>query len=357
MVSYSNGSTAFALKQQKDIEESYEMLEKYGLHVKSPDFYAAETLNEALSLLAEIEGSKIIAGGMDMMDLMRNTICQPSALISIRNIPQLSHIMNVVVGEERGLDIGSMTKVNTIAESKEIIKKYPLLAQAALHIGSPQIRNMISAAGNLCQQTHCWYYRRSPSTGLTFDCIRNGKGNTCHAKDGENENHAIFCSGKCHSANHSDLAVAFTALDAKLKVSSDAGKRWISMDKFYTNLGNSLKQDEIITGIMIPEAEENTRQQYIKVASRQSIDIAIASVASSIVMDGERVKSARIVLGGVADKPYRALKAEEMLKGERITENIAEKAAKEVASDAEPLEGNEYKVNLLTTILKRAILA
>jgi len=353
MAFYNKQNTAFNMALQKEIEDSCEVLEKYGRKTADPAFYDAQSLEEALNLLSELKGAVVIGGGLDLIGLIRGRIQSPEALISVKNVPGLNHIISL---SDDSVDIGAMTSVCKIAESRAVAANFPMLTEAAERIGSPQIRNQATLAGNLCQQTHCWYYRRSPSTGLTYDCIRNGRSGICWAEGGENEHHSIFCSGKCHSANNSDLATALLALNGKIRIHSVHGKKLVNIEQFYTNTGTVLEENEMVTGVMVPSAKEGTKQRFIKVAEREAIDVSIVSAAVAVTLADGYVVSSRIALGGVAFMPYRAVKAEDVLCGQKLTEEIAERAAAAAVSDAHPMSGNEYKVRMLQAVLKRAIL-
>lgn len=192
--------------------------------------FNAHTINDATSLLSEYgEQARIIAGGVDLVNLMKNGIVAARALVNIKTILGLAYIRE----DAQGLKVGTLTTINEMETSAIIRDKYPMLAEAARSVASPQIRNMASAGGNLCQDVRCWYYRRSPVTGISFYCYRKGF-KRCYAIAGENAHHAIFNGEKCHAVCPSDLAPALIALEATLKITSSDGERMVPIDEFYT---------------------------------------------------------------------------------------------------------------------------
>lgn len=312
-----------------------------------------KTINEALSLLSKyMEEAKVIAGGTDLIGLMKNKVIVPKVLVNIKSIRGLKYITK----DAEGLRIGALITINDIEVSPIIREKYTMLAEAAHSVASPQIRNMGTISGNLCQDVRCLYYRRSPATGITFFCKRKG-GKLCDAVAGENAELSIIPVGPCFAVCPSDLAPALIALGARVNIASTAGETKIPLEEFYTPLGNILKPNEIITEIRVPTPKPGTRQRYLKFRLRKTIDFAISSIAAAINTNYGVVSNARIVLGGVAPIPYRAYRAEEVIKGKEITDSLAEKAAKAAVSEAKPLSMNAYKVPITKSLVKRAIMA
>ncbi len=337
----------------EEIEETLLWLSKYWDRPTHPEYYDARTINEAVCLLDEYrEEAKIIAGGIDLIGLMKNKVLTPGALINIKNMPRMKYVAE----NADGIAIGSLTVINDIERSALLKSKYPILFEAARSIASPQIRNMATIAGDLCQDVRCWYYRRSPITGISFDCRRKKENGICYAVNGENQYHAIIGGTKCFAVCPSDMATVLLALDAKISTVDASGGRVIPIDKFYTAFGNVLEPNEIITAIQVPKVKSGVKQRFLKFRLRKAIDFAIASVAVVITMDNNIVSDARIVLGGVSPEPYRSVKSEEVLTGEPITESVAQKAAEASVSDAIPLSKNGYKVPIIKTLVKRALL-
>lgn len=343
----------YELLDTKAVDELLSLLGRYWIEPKPLEHFNARSIDEAISLLNKYkEEARIIAGGTDLIRLMKNKVTLPKVLVNIKTIPDIAYIKK----EAEGLKIGALTTIKAIETSPIIRDKYPVLAEAAHSVASPHIRNMATVVGNLCQDVQCWYYRRSPLTGRSFFCHRKG-GNLCYAVAGENAYHAIISKDCCFAVCLSDMASALVTLDARIKMASPEGEREVPLGEFYTDLGNILKPNEMITEIWVPTLKPDTNQRYLKFRLRKTIDFAISSVAAAITTEAGRVNNARIVLGGVASAPYRALKAEDILIGERITERLAERASEAAVSEAVPLTKNAYKVPITRALVKRAILS
>ncbi len=343
----------YRLIDATEIEKALLWLSKFGDRPIHPEYYHARTVDEAVSLLDEHkEEAKIIAGGIDLLGLMKNRVLSPRVLINIKTIPHMKHIIE----EASGIAIGALTLINDIEKSTLIKSKYPILFEAAHSIASPQIRNMATIGGNLCQDVRCWYYRRSPVTGISFDCRRKRKNGMCYAVNGENQYHAVIGGTECFAACPSDMATALLALDARINTVDITGGRVIPIDKFYTALGNVLEPDEAVTAIQVPEVGTGVRQRFLKFRLRETTDFAIVSVAVAITLNDNLVSDARVVLGGVAPGPYRAVEAEDVLIGEPITESVAARAARASVNEAKPLSKNGYKVPIIQALVKRALL-
>jgi len=307
------------------------------------------TVAEAV-LLLKAGHAAVLAGGTDIINLLKIGALTnpPQTLVNIKNIPGIDFIR----GDVDGLEIGATAKLSDIASSEIVKSKYSALARAAGSVASPPIREMGTIAGNLCQQVQCWYYRRSFLTGNFFDCLRKG-GSQCYAVTGDNRYHAILGARQCFAVCPSDTAVALAALDAEIVTN----KRSIPIGSFFQVQGNVLDEDEIIVEIRVSAPKPGAKQVFIKFALRPTIDFAVASVAAVITTELGKVSDAKIVLGAVAPVPYRASDAENALKGNAISEWIAEAAAAAAVKEAVPLSNNKYKVQIIRTLVKRAILA
>ncbi len=317
-----------------------------------PGHFNARSIEDALSLLRLKKEAKIIAGGVDLVGLMKNRVMIPGALVNLKTIPDLDYIKE----EAEGLKIGVLTTLKDIETSAIIKARYSILAQAAHSVASPHVRNMATIAGNLCQEVRCWYYRRPPFVGPTYFCRRKG-GDRCFVPDGANHFHAIIGGGPCFAVCASDMAPALVALGAQLRIAGQNGERTIALEEFYTPLGNILKPDEIITEVIVPAPKPGVRQRYLKFRVRKTIDFAISSVAAVIGVEDGVVSDARIVLGGIAPMPYRAMDAEEAIIKKQITDAVAEAAARAALSSVKPLSSNAYKVPITRALVKRAIMA
>ncbi len=337
----------------KEIKKAEEWLRKYWDRPAKTEYYHARSIDEAVGLLHEYgNAAKIIAGGTDLLGLMKNRVASPQVFVNLKSIPDLRYVRE----NENGLAIGTLTLINDLQRSVLLKSRYPILYETACAMASPQIRNMATVGGNLCQDVRCWYYRRSPDTGITYNCRRKSETGQCYAADGENQYHAILGGQKCLAICGSDMATTLLALDARVNTISSNGGRSLGIDEIYTPLGNTLEPDEVITSVQVPTISAGTRQHFLKFRVRKTIDFAIVSAAAVISLENEVVVDARIVLGGVAHKPWRATKAEELLKGERITEKLAAEAGKVALAEASPLSKNSYKVDIAKIMVKRAIL-
>jgi xanthine dehydrogenase YagS FAD-binding subunit len=315
----------------------------------------ANSVDEALSLLRDYEGrASLIAGGTDLLGILKGEILPdyPEAVINIKTIPELDTIKE----DNEGLKIGALTKLVHIVRSPVIRGNYGVLAEAAESVGTPEIRYMGTIAGNLCQDTRCWYYRYPHQMGGRILCCRKAKG-PCHAINGDNRYHAIMGGKGCFAVCPSDTAIALTALDAKIRIAQPGGEKIIPITDLYDTLGHILRPDEIVTEIQVPRPPDNTAQTFLKFRLRESVDFAIVSVASFITMEDGVCKNARIVLGAVASTPYRARAAEDAIRGKPLDLAASEEAAEAAVMDAKPLSKNAYKVAITKTLVKRAILS
>jgi xanthine dehydrogenase YagS FAD-binding subunit len=319
--------------------------------MESFEYASASSVEEAISLT--INGAAIKAGGVDVLDLMKEHLVEPSRLVDIRDIKDLDYIKD---DAKDGAKIGPLVTVAKLAEDPTIQKRYPLLAHAALRIATPQIRNMATLGGNLLQRPRCWYFRNE----LTF-CRKKG-GEKCYAQEGENQYHAIFNNGLCAIVHPSGTATALIAYGAKIEITSKDGKREVELEKFFQppmvdlHRENTLQLGEIITEIRIPAPAENAKSHYIKQGEKESFDWPICEVAVLLEKDGDTCKRASIVLGAAAPTPYRAVETEKALTGKKIDADLARQAAKATLKNATPLAMNQYKVPLFENLITRAIL-
>lgn len=316
------------------------------------EYFEATSLEGLPQLLGTNRNENVVmAGGTDLLDLLKERILQPKRVINIKKIQELHGIEN-----GRGLDIGALTILSDIAKHPAIRKSYTVLAQAAGSIANAQLRNMGTIGGNLCQRPRCWYFR-----GREYVCLKKD-GSKCYAAEGINKYHAIFGGSPCFIVHPSDSAPALMALGATLEIYGPNGRRSMPLRDFFQlpedNLmfENRLAANEIITRIRIPEPEPGTRSLYIKFKEKDSMDFAISSVAAVLQIQGNRVRKADIVLGGVAPIPWRAKAAEAELQGKELSDAVIEKAAAAAVSDAEPLDHNAYKVMLTRNLVKDALL-
>ena len=316
------------------------------------EYVSAQSVHEVGELLAaDGKATSIIAGGTDLLGEIKQGTVRPSRLVGLHSIDDLRGIRLY----ERGLLIGAMTTIAEIAEDEHVRSRYAVLAEACDSVATPQIRNVGTLGGNLCQRPRCWYYR-SP----LFDCLKKG-GDRCFAHEGMNKFHAIFDNGVCPAVHASDTAAALCAVNARVLLMSVDGARMMPFEDFFVRpdedatVENVLQSGEIVAEIVIPTASPNLRSMYLKAKERQAMDFALTSVALSLEVSEDVVSNARVVLGGVAPTPYRAHDAEEALVGARAGEVDSQSIGRRAAEDATPLSDNGYKVRLVSGLVSRAV--
>ena len=316
---------------------------------------SATSVDEAISLMRSYKGkADLIAGGTDLLGALKDEILPdyPEAVINIKTIPGLDKIEE----KKQGLKIGALTKLADVALHPLVKKQYSILSKAAESVATPEIRNMATLGGNLCQDTRCWYYRYPHQMGGRIICYRKEKG-PCQAVKGDNRYHAIMGAKACFAVCPSDTAIALSALGAEVVIKGPQKVRRVFVDEFFTPLGNSLKPDELLTHIEIPKPAAGVRQEFLKFTLRKPVDFAIASVASVVKMQDGICKDARIVLGAVAPTPVRAFDSEKLLRGRLAGEKVIAEAARAAVAHAKPMRLNAYKVEITRTLVKRSLLA
>jgi xanthine dehydrogenase YagS FAD-binding subunit len=319
--------------------------------MRSFEHVNASDIQTAIALLREPH-TEAIAGGTDLLGELKARLRSPKRLV---NIKTLSELHEISYSPQAGLRIGALVKLAQIEQHPAIRERFSLLAQAASSAATPQLRNMGTVGGNLCQKPRCWYYRNK-----LFHCWLKG-GDTCFAEDGENKYHAILGADRCHAVHPSDLAPALMALDATIRVVGPDLDGEISLAELYTKPTESHRQmtilgpGELITEIRVPTPKGDSRGVYLKAMERQSWSFALVSVAAHLRREGDHIADARIVLGGVAAIPWRAKDSEKILIGQRFSEELAERAAEAAVAGAQPLRYNAYKVKLAQALVKRAL--
>lgn len=329
--------------------------------MKPFEWINAGSVNEAVQLLGpaaalqDVDDAPLpIAGGQDLLTTMKDYLVRPSRLVNLKNIPGLNQIKNDGKG---GLTIGALVTISQLEENPIVRRLFPGLFEAAQSIATPQIRNLGTVGGNLCQRPRCWYFRLEDVV-----CLKKG-GSTCYAAEGENKYNAILGGGPSYIVHPSDLAPMLVALGASVSFSGPQGKRTIPLNKFFTlpsegsiRRENVLGNQEIITQINLPASPVAARSTYLKFKERESLDFALASVAAAISFRTDKaVNQARLVLGGVAPIPWRATEAEAFLAGKSLSPDVLAEAARLALKGAAPLEKNGYKVPLTQTLVRRAL--
>lgn len=313
------------------------------------------SVREAVQALTDLQGrGVVVAGGTDLLGCLKDRIHPdyPETVILLQTIPGLD-----TVKEDSGsLVIGAMTRLSELAQSPIVAQKARVLAEAAESVASPQIRNTATLGGNLCQEVRCWYYRYPRALGGPLLCRRKTGEGSCPAVSGDHRYHAILGAKKCFAVCPSDTAVALTALDAEVCITGPEADRTLPVQDLYTESGLSLGPGEILTEVRIPEPPKDAVQVFLKYTLRAPIDFAIVSVAAVFSMEQGRFMDARIALGGVAPAPVRTGGAEDAVSGHSVSEETARSAGLAAVSGARPLKGNGYKVDIVKTLVKRALL-
>jgi xanthine dehydrogenase YagS FAD-binding subunit len=323
------------------------------------------TVDEAITLLGQNErehdggigslaGVQALAGGTDLLTLMKADVAAPSSLV---NIKRLTGLPSGVEETPQGLRLGALTTLTEIETHPLIQQRYPLLAQAAAVAATPQLRNMATLGGNLLQRPRCWYFRHR-----LLHCWLKG-GAECPAYDGENQLHALFGGGPCYAVHPSDLAPALLALDAQVGLHGAGGPRMLPLEEFFAlpteerRHETTIGQDELLVSVLLPPVPEGTRQVYLKAMDRKIWAFALVAVAAVLRLNVGRVIDARLVLGGVAPIPWRISAAEQELLGAEVSAEVCARAAEMALSGAMPLRHNAYKVSLARNLIRRALLA
>lgn len=315
-------------------------------------FQPSDTAN-AIDLLERYgdEGWRL-AGGQDSFDWFKDRAKRPKAVIDLSGIEELKGITETA----DGLEIGALTTLSDIANSDVVKSKYGLLAEAASRVASPQIRNVGTLGGNLCQDTRCWYYRYG------LDCYRAG-GNTCYADtpEGMNREHCLFGADRCVAVSPSDTATASVALDATMVIQGKDGERTVKADDFFIGPDvdiermTVLQPGEILKSVRYPSSWAGTKFYFEKVADRNTWDFALVSVASVLKMNGTTIEDARVVCGAVECVPKRLTVVEDVIKGSAADEATADLAGKSSSRGATPLNYNHFKIPMMQNLVKRAI--
>ncbi len=309
------------------------------------------TLEQAVKLLGSTWAEAgVLAGGTDLLSLMKEYVETPKRVVNIKNIAQLGGIEKTAAG----LRIGATVTLSELLTNSTVLSEYPALAQAAEGVNSMQIRNMGTVGGDLCQRPRCWYYRN----GFGLLATSNGRSLVV---DGENRYHAIFGKPPAYFVSASSLGPPLIALGASVKLVSPAGNREMKVEDFFVvpATGNdreiALKPNEILTEILVPPATGVANATY-EIRQKEALDWPLATASVALNRSGAKVTSARIVLGHVGPTPVVASRAARSLRGKTVTEPVAERAGKAAVHGAKPLSGNAYKIQLARVAVKRALL-
>jgi xanthine dehydrogenase YagS FAD-binding subunit len=311
---------------------------------------------QAISVHAKDPEVAFIAGGTDLIGLIKDRAALPARLLDINGLPGMA---NVEVRPDGSLLLGALARMSDVAVHPEVRRRFPLIAVSLLFAASGQLRNMASIGGNIMQRTRCAYFR----DGDGLPCNKRKSGSGCSALRGLNRNHAIFgWSESCVATHPSDLAVALASLDAIVHVRGQAGDRAIPFLEFHRlpsntpEKDNALERGDLIVAVEVPARAEGLASHYLKVRDRQSYEFALVSVAAAMAIDGGRIRSARLAMGGVAHKPWRLTAAETALRGAPLNDSDALKSAiAKSFNDVRPLAHNAFKVELAQRAALRAL--
>jgi xanthine dehydrogenase YagS FAD-binding subunit len=324
--------------------------------MKNFTYYQPKSVEAAVGLLEEERGKvELLAGGTDLMDLMKEYVAQPDRVVSLSGVPG-QEVNNITRDDTTQIiGIGAMVSLARIAENQVLRQTYPGLCSAAGVIGGPQIRNMGTLGGNLCQRNRCWYFRDEH-----VKCLLKG-GRRCYAIDGENQYHAIFTKGHpCVIVNPSTLAPVLIALGATANVAGPQGRRPIPLDQFFQAPSKAdqrehvLAGNEVVTSVSIPMVGFANAEYQVR--HKQSHDWPLVQAAVAFHLSGGRATNVRIVLGHVAPTPLFSAAAARAIEGREVTEATAAEAGRAAALGAEPLPQNGYKIKLVEVAVKRALL-
>lgn len=308
----------------------------------------------AVEALNNDTNAKFIGGGTNLLDLMKSGVEQPERLVDINQVP-LSSIEELPDG---GVRIGAMARNSHTANHPLIRQRYPMLSQALLSGATQQLRNMATVGGNLMQRTRCYYFYDTATP-----CNKREPGTGCSAFEGFNRIHAILgTSEQCIATHPSDMCVALAALDAVVRVTGASGDRQIPIAEFHRlpgdtpHIDTNLGEDELITAVDLPRSPFASRSYYLKIRDRASYAFAVVSVAAALDIENDTIQAARLAMGGVAHKPWRATEAEEILVGATPNQEVFEQAAEVALRGAQPHQYNAFKVELAKRAIVHALL-
>ena len=313
---------------------------------------AAKSIRDANKVFDSTSmSSYILAGGIDLMDEIKEGLITPDFLVNLMNLKELKTISE----QQDGLRVGALSTLELLESNPLISDRYPALAQSIAAVGTPQIRNVATIGGNLCQRPRCWYYRNK-----FFDCLKKG-GKTCFAVEGQSKYHAIFGGHRCYIVHPSDPAIALISYRAQVDIVSLNGTRRQPLTELYVGpetdvlTETRLRRGDIITAITIPPTVAGQRSIFLKATERRTQDFALASVALVLTVDNDVITDASLTLGGVAPTPYRVSHVEDAMRGSRVMTLDYTMMGNLAARGASPLKHNGYKIGLVSALVERSI--
>jgi xanthine dehydrogenase YagS FAD-binding subunit len=325
--------------------------------MQSFEWVDATSVEQAATLLAEGDDERPVvakAGGMELLDLMKEGIISPVRVVNLKSIKGLDGLS---FSQPEGLNLGTLVTLARIATAPEIRQQYVALADAAAHASTPQVRNVATIGGNLLQRPRCWYFRSEHFHHTGIDIAGS-------VRDGENQYHAIFDNARSAIVHASTPATALVAYDARVELSGPQGQqRTVAVKDLFLAPDASRERDtviergEVLTQVVVPPPGPGTRAAYHKQTERESYDWPICDVAVVLRLEGRRVRAASIAMGWVAPTPRRAVESERIMTGRDLSDNLVHEAARAAVAGATPLSKNVYKVPVLEAVVRRTILA
>ncbi|OGF52664.1 MAG: hypothetical protein A2Z21_10190 [Candidatus Fraserbacteria bacterium RBG_16_55_9] len=319
--------------------------------MKNFQYVNAPDVEDAVSLLQE-PGTKAVAGGTDLLTELKERIKMPEILVNLKTISDMKYIRE----EKDDLRIGALATLSEIELHRMVRERFPILKEAISVTATPQLRNAATLGGNLCQSVRCWYYRHPDVKCWLKD------GDMCYAEDGVNSRHAIFGNSTCIAVHPSDLAPALIALDARIRIAGSEVEGELLLEEFFTLPTETHRQStllgaaDLVTEVIIPHRFGPSNGVYLKAMERATWSFMLVSAAVQLEWKGDRVREARIVLGGVAGKPWRVREAEAMLQGQTLSEGLAQSVGEAAVANAKALKHNAYKIPLARNLVKRGLL-
>lgn len=318
--------------------------------MKPFQYAQAQSYPGAVELYRDAPSSEYLGGGVDLLGQLKDSLVAPDRLVNLKRIPESDTIEH----EKGAWTFGPGVTIRRLQDHPEIRKRFPAIAEACRHVGSPQIRNMGTLGGNLAQHSRCWYYRHKD-----IQCLKKG-GELCYASIGESRYHCLFTNNPCISPAVSNLATALMALDARVFVLTGKGEQEWTVSKLFEDAWNtptahhSLKPGDLIVRVVVPD--EKRRSHYLQQSDKAEFDWALVSAAASARLENGRLRDPRLVLGCVAPGPFQKAEANAILEGQSLTEELAAKAAEKLLEGAEPTAENAYKVPLAKALARRCLM-